>query len=78
MLIDRYFYCSNVDKIKANARHLMLNIAVTQECPGYWKVDDYGLSDLSKLDLNLKNEFNASKRDLMDEKSRIIASRHSE
>ena len=70
----RYFYYSNVDKIKANARHLLLNIAVTQENPGYWKVDNWVLSDLSKLSVSLKNEFNASKKDLMDEKSRIIRS----
>lgn len=35
----RYFYYSNVDKIKANARHLLLNISVTQERPGYWKIE---------------------------------------
>jgi len=52
----------------------LLNIAVTQENPGYWKVDNWVLSDLSKLSVSLKNEFNASKKDLMDEKSRIIRS----
>jgi len=65
----RYFYYGNVDKIKANASHLLLNVSVTQESPGYWKVDSWILSDLSKLYVSLKNEFNATKRDLMDEKS---------
>jgi hypothetical protein len=68
----RYFYYTNVGKIKANARHLLLNIAVTQESSGYWKLDDLVLSDLSKLSVRLKNEFNASKDDLMDEKAKII------
>jgi hypothetical protein len=69
----RYFYYSNVNKIKSNAMHLLLNITVTQESPGYWKVDKYDLHDLSTLSLSLKNEFNASKKDLMDEKSIIIS-----
>jgi hypothetical protein len=71
----RYFYYSNVDKIKAKASHLLLNVSVTQESPGYWKVNSWILSDLSKLNVSLKNEFNASKRDLMDESSRIIDSK---
>jgi hypothetical protein len=49
-----------------------LNISVTQESPGYWKVDNYDLHDLSALYLNLKNEFNASNRDLMDKRSKIL------
>jgi hypothetical protein len=68
----RYFYYTNVGKIKANARHLLLTIAVTQENPGYWKLHNLILSDLSKLTVRLKNEFNASKDDLMNENSRII------
>ena len=64
-----------MDKIKANARHLLLSIAVTKESPRYWKIDNWALSDLSTLKLSLKNEFNASKRDLMDEKSRIVISK---
>jgi hypothetical protein len=70
----RYFYYTNVDKIKANAGHLLLDISVTQESPGYWKVDRWSLSDLSKLNVGLKTEFNASKNDLMNENARIIAS----
>jgi hypothetical protein len=74
----RYFYYTRGDKIKNNARHLLLDIAVTEENPGYWKVDKWSLSDLSKLTVRLKNEFNdefnASKTDLMEEKAKIIGS----
>jgi hypothetical protein len=31
----RYFYYTNVFKIKSDARHLLLNIAVTEETPRY-------------------------------------------
>jgi hypothetical protein len=47
----RYFYYTNVDKIKANARHLLLDISVTQETPRYWMIDEWALSDLSKLNV---------------------------
>lgn len=70
----RYFYYTNVFKIKSDARHLLLNIAVTEETPRYWKVNNWILSDLSKLSVKLKTEFNASKDDLMEEKARIISS----
>ena len=69
----RYFYYANSGKIKAVARHLLLDISVSQESKGYWKIDDGGLSDLSKLNVHLKNEFNSSKSDLMDVNARIIA-----
>lgn len=70
----RYFYYTTGDKIKMHARHLLLDIAVTEENPGYWKVDRWSLSDLSKLTVRLKNEFNASKTDLMDERAKLISS----
>lgn len=28
---------------------MLLDIGVTEESPGYWKVDNWSLSDLSKL-----------------------------
>jgi hypothetical protein len=62
----RYFYYTSGEKIKQNARHLLLDIAVTQENPNYWKADKWALSDLTKLTVRLKNEFNASKTDLMN------------
>jgi hypothetical protein len=70
----RYFYYTSGEKIRASARHILLSIATTQESPRYWKIDSWVLSDLSKLNVSLKSEFNASKRDLMDEKARIISS----
>jgi hypothetical protein len=51
-----------------------LDISVSQESKGYWKIEDWALSDLSRLDVRLKNEFNASKSDLMNVNARIIAS----
>ena len=70
----RYFYYSSGDKIKHDARHLLLDITVTEENPGYWKIDSWSLSDLSKPTVRLKNEFNASKTDLMDERAKIVNS----
>jgi len=67
-------YYTSGTKINQNARHLLLDIAVTQENPGYWKVDKWSLSDLSMLAVKLKNEFNASKTDLMDERAKLISS----
>ena len=62
----RYFYYTNSGKIKAVARHLLLDISISPESKGYWKIDDWALSDLSKLNVHLKNKFNASKSDIMD------------
>jgi hypothetical protein len=58
----RYFYYTSGEKIRASARHILLSIAATQESPRYWKIDSWVLSDLSKLNVSLKNEFNASKK----------------
>jgi hypothetical protein len=41
----RYFYYTNVDKIKANARHLLLDVSVTQD----WMIDEWALSDIHLL-----------------------------
>ena len=68
------FRYTNVDKIKSVARHLLLDIPVTQENPRYWKIDNWVLSDLSSLNVRLKTEFNASQTDLMNINARIIAS----
>jgi hypothetical protein len=70
----RYFYYTSGTKIKTNAKHLLLDITVTEETPRYWKVDTWALSDLSKLKVKLKNEFNASKSDLLDKGAKIISS----
>jgi hypothetical protein len=71
----RYFYYTSGSKIKTNAKHLLLSISVTEETPRYWKIDNWVLSDLSKLMVELKTEFNASKEDLMDEKATLISSK---
>lgn len=70
----RYFYYTNGKKITTDARHLLLDITVTEENPHYWKIEKWALSDLSKLRVRLKAEFNASKRDLVDKDARIISS----
>ena len=41
-----YFYYTNSGKIKAVARHLLLDISVLQESKGYCKIDNWVLSDL--------------------------------
>lgn len=69
----RYFYYTSGGKIKTNAKHLLLDITVTEETPRYWKVDNWALSDLSKLMVRLKNEFNASKSDLIDKGAKIVS-----
>jgi hypothetical protein len=70
----RSFYYTSGSKIKANARHLLLYILVTGENSRYWKIEHWILSDLSKLSVHLKSEFNASKTDLMAKQGRILSS----
>jgi hypothetical protein len=70
----RYFYYTNGKKIKCNARHLLLDIIVSEESPHYWKIEKWALSDLSRLKLRLKCEFNASKSDLLDKEARLLLS----
>jgi hypothetical protein len=70
----RYFYYTNGKKIKCNAKHLLLDITVSEECPHYWKIEKWALSDLSMLKLRLKCEFNASKSDLLDKQARLLRS----
>lgn len=70
----RYFYYTNGKKIKCNAKHLLLDIKVSEESPHYWKIEKCALSDLSSLKLRLKCEFNASKSDLLDKEARLLLS----
>jgi hypothetical protein len=70
----RYFYYTNGKKIKCNAKHLLLDITVSEESPHYWKIQKGALSDLSRLKLRLKCEFNASKRDLLDREAELLLS----
>jgi hypothetical protein len=70
----RYFYYTNGKKIKCNAKHLLLDIIVSEESPHYWKIEKWALSDRSMLKLRLKCEFNASKSDLLDKEARLLLS----
>jgi hypothetical protein len=70
----RYFYYTNGKKIKSDAKHLLLDITISQESPHYWKIEKWALSDLSRLKLRLKCEFNASKSDLLDKEARLMLS----
>jgi hypothetical protein len=51
--------------------HLLLDLTVTQENTKYWRMDDYAIKDLSTICVRLKNEFNVSKEDLMNQRSTI-------
>lgn len=70
----RYFYYTNGKKIKSDAKHLLLDITVSKEGPSHWKVEKWALSDLSRLKLSLKCEFNASKSDLLNKEARLLLS----
>ena len=70
----RYFYYTSGKKIKSDAKHLLLDITVSEESPHYWKIEKWALSDLSRLKLRLKCEFNASKGDLLDKEARLAVS----
>ncbi len=69
----RYFYYTGGKKVKADARHLLLTIFSTPDTPGFWKVENMSLSDLSRLKVSFRPEFNASKSDLGDEKAVIFS-----
>lgn len=71
----RYFYYSSGEKIKGNARHLLLNIAISKvpNSGNIWKVEKCSISDLSKLSVKLKAEFNATQRDLADKSMEIFS-----
>jgi hypothetical protein len=68
----RYFYYTRGGKIKKTARHLLVTTVVTPDKDRVWNVSRFIISDLSRLKVKLKPEFNASKMDLMDEKARIV------
>jgi hypothetical protein len=70
----RYFYYTSGKKITTDAKHLLLDITVSEENAHYWKIEKWALSDLSKLQVKLKAEFNATKADLLDKNARIISS----
>lgn len=67
----RSFYYTSGKKIKSDARHLLLGLHITEERDKYWKIKGWTLTDLSKLAVYLKAEFNASNIDLYPEQSVI-------
>lgn len=71
----RYFYYSSGNKVKADARHLILNISITEERDKYWKIESFSISDLSKLKVVLKAEFNASQKAIQDKTMEIFSSK---
>lgn len=65
----RLFYYTSGKKIISDARHLLLQIELTEEQNKIWIVDSWVLRDLSKLQVQLKTEFNANQQsfDLLGE-----------
>jgi len=68
---QRYFYYSTGTKVKKSAIHILITIMAESADRGYWAVKSFVVSDLSKLKVRLKAEFNASKTQLMDEEAKI-------
>lgn len=71
----RTFYYSSEKKVEQDARHLLLGIHIVEERDKYWRIEDWTLTDLSKLIVHLKSEFNASNVDIYDEQSIIARSK---
>jgi hypothetical protein len=63
-----------MEKITSDARHLLLGLRVTKESDNYWKIEEWTLTDLSKLDVQLKAEFNASNIDLYTKEATLAKS----
>ena len=70
----RTFYYSNGKKIASDARHLLLGLLVIKESDNYWKIEEWTLTDLSKLNVHLKAEFNASNIAIYTEASTLAKS----
>jgi len=60
----RAFYYTGGNKIKADARHLLIGWHISEEKDKYWRVLGWKLLDLFHLKVKLKAEFNASYKDL--------------
>jgi hypothetical protein len=71
----RAFYYTTAKKITSDARHLMLGWRITEESDKYWKIEEWTLTDLSKLDVSLKAEFNASNIDLYTKEATLAKTR---
>jgi hypothetical protein len=53
----------------------MLGWRLVEESDKYWKIEEWTLTDLSKLDVQLKAEFNASNIDLYTKEATLAKSR---
>jgi hypothetical protein len=71
----RAFYYSTGKKIANDARHLLLGLRVIKDSDNYWTIEEWTLTDLSKLDVHLKAEFNASNIAMYTEESTLAKSR---
>lgn len=60
----RMFYFSSGKKIKADARHLLVQIQMEEQDNKNWKPVSWEMRDLSELSVGLKTEFNANFGDL--------------
>jgi hypothetical protein len=63
---QRYLYYTTGSKINMSARHLVLDLLVSEESPKYWQVCKWVLKDLYEVRMNVKLEFSATKQDLID------------
>jgi len=71
----RTFYYTSGKKITSDTRHILLGLLVTEESDKYWKIENWTLTDLSKLKVCLKPEFNASNIDIYTTESIIAKSK---
>lgn len=58
----RLFYYTSGKKIIVEARHLLLQMELTEEKDKVWIVDSWKLRDLAKMKVSLKTEFNANQQ----------------
>jgi len=63
----RSFYYTNPNKIKHNARHILLGLKAEEEKDKYWKIIDHKILDLYELKLYKKEEYNTSNSKLYEE-----------
>lgn len=60
----RSFYYSSGRKVEHDAPHLLIGWRIEETDANYWDLKGWKLTDVSKLTVNLKNEFNATNKDI--------------
>lgn len=71
----RSFYYTNGNKIKFNARHLLIAWNIEEESPRYWKVAGWKLCNLYNLNrMNIKLEFNSNNKAIYSDELILISS----